>query len=123
MSQSSEVVIVGGGVAGCAVAYYLGQAGIRVTLVEREGIATQASGYAARGLNPIHGVPAPLKPLAMESFRLHLTLWGELKEATGSDCQARMVSMLKLAFDEEGIVIPHPVPVIAPMAPPENRKD
>jgi glycine oxidase len=100
MSQSSEVVIVGGGVAGCAVAYYLGKAGIRATLVEREGIATQASGYAAGGLNPIHGVPAPLRPLAMESFRLHLTLWGALKEATGGDCQARMVSMLKLAFDE-----------------------
>lgn len=100
MSQSSDVVIVGGGVAGCAVAYYLGKAGVKATVIEREGIATQASGYAAGGLNPIHGVPTPLRPLAIESFRLHLTLWEALQEATGIDCQARLVSMLKLAFDE-----------------------
>ena len=100
MSQSRDVVIVGGGVAGCAVAYYLGKVGVKATVIEREGIATQASGYAAGGLNPLHGVPAPLRPLAMESFRMHLTLWDELREITGSDCQARIVAMLKLAFDE-----------------------
>jgi glycine oxidase len=100
MSQSSDVVIVGGGVAGCAVAYYLGKAGIKTTIVEREGIGTQASGYAAGGLNPLHGVPAALRPLAMESFKLHLTLWDELKSATGSDFQARIVSMIKLAFED-----------------------
>jgi glycine oxidase len=100
MSQSSDVVIVGGGVAGCAVAYYLGKAGVKTTLIEREGIGTQASGYAAGGLNPLHGVPAALRPLAMESFKLHLTLWDELKSATGSDCQARIVSMIKLAFED-----------------------
>ena len=100
MSQSSDVVIVGGGVAGCAVAYYLGKIGVKATVVEREGVATQASGYAAGGLNPIHGVPTPLRPLAIESFRLHLMLWEALREATGVDCQARLVSMLKLAFDE-----------------------
>ena len=100
MSQSSDVVIVGGGVAGCAVAYYLGKAGVKTTLIEREGIGTQASGYAAGGLNPLHGVPAALRPLAMESFKLHLTLWGELKSATGSDFQARVVSMIKLTFED-----------------------
>jgi glycine/D-amino acid oxidase-like deaminating enzyme len=100
MSQSREVVIVGGGAAGCAVAYYLGKAGVKATIAEREGIGTQASGYAAGGLNPLHGVPATLAPLAMESFKLHLTLWDELKGVTGSDCQARIVSMIKLAFEE-----------------------
>ena len=100
MSQSSDVVIVGGGVAGCAVAYYLGKAGVKSAIVEREGIGTQASGYAAGGLNPLHGVPAALRPLAMESFNLHLTLWDELKSATGSDFQARIVSMIKLAFED-----------------------
>jgi glycine oxidase len=100
MSQGSDVVIVGGGVAGCAVAYYLGKAGVNTTLIEREGIGTQASGYAAGGLNPLHGVPAALRPLAMESFQLHLTLWDGLKSATGGDFQARIVSMIKLAFGD-----------------------
>jgi glycine oxidase len=100
MSQSSDVVIVGGGIAGCAVAYYLGKAGVKTTIVEREGIGTQASGFSAGGINPLHGVPAALRPLAMESFKLHLTLWDELKSATGSDCQSRIVSMIKLAFED-----------------------
>jgi glycine oxidase len=100
MNHAGEVVIVGGGAAGCAVAYFLARAGIKAIVVEREGVGTQASGYAAGGLNPLHGVPTPMMPLAMESFKLHMTLWDELKSVTGSDCQSRLVSMLKLAFDE-----------------------
>ena len=48
-SSSTDVVIVGGGAAGCAVAYYLGLAGVPSTIVEREGIAAYASGYSAGG--------------------------------------------------------------------------
>ena len=50
MNQSADVVVVGGGAAGCAVAYYLGKAGVKAILVEREGVGTQASGYAAGGV-------------------------------------------------------------------------
>ena len=46
MSETSEVVIVGGGAASCALAYYLVIAGVRATIVEREGVGTQASGWA-----------------------------------------------------------------------------
>ncbi|HLF04573.1 MAG TPA: FAD-dependent oxidoreductase, partial [Dehalococcoidia bacterium] len=38
MNQTTEVVIIGGGVAGCAVAYYLAQAGVKVTVIESQGI-------------------------------------------------------------------------------------
>jgi glycine oxidase len=100
MNQGGDVVIVGGGAAGCAVAYFLGKAGVKATVVERAGIGTQASGYAAGGINPLHGVPEPMGPLAMQSFKLHLALWDELKQVTGGDCQARIVSMIKLAFDD-----------------------
>ena len=102
MSLASDVVVVGGGAAGCSVAHYLALAGAKVTLVEREGVATQASGYSAGGLNPLQGagIPGPLGPLALESYRMHLSLWDELKEATGIDYQGRIVSLLKVAFDE-----------------------
>ena len=43
----ADVVIVGGGVVGSAVAYYLTKAGAGVTLVERDGLAAGASGAAA----------------------------------------------------------------------------
>ena len=40
---SAEVVIVGGGIAGCAVAYYLTTLGVRPIVVERVGIASAIS--------------------------------------------------------------------------------
>ena len=69
MAETSDVVVVGGGAAGCAVAYYLALAGVKATIVEQEGVATQASGFSAGGLNPLQGtgIPGPLGPLAGES--------------------------------------------------------
>src|SRR2546423_14129965 len=47
----TDVLVVGGGVTGCAAAYYLAQAGADVTLVERYDLNTQASGRNAGGLH------------------------------------------------------------------------
>ena len=102
MAEPSEVVIIGGGVAGCAAAYYLSLAGVKVTVIERDGIGSQASGYSAGGLNPLEGthIPGPLGPLAMESFKLHLGLWDSLREDTDLDFQSRIVALTKVAFSE-----------------------
>ncbi|NUR74994.1 MAG: FAD-binding oxidoreductase [Thermoleophilia bacterium] len=48
----TDVLVVGGGVTGCAAAYYLAQAGADVTLVERYDLNTQASG---RNAGSLHG--------------------------------------------------------------------
>jgi glycine oxidase len=105
MAATGEVVIIGGGVAGCSVAYHLALAGVRSTVIEREGIGSQASGFSAGGLNPLEGaqIPGPLGPLAMESFRMHRMLWNELKDETGIDCEARIISLVKVAFQETGL--------------------
>ena len=105
MADTDEVVIVGGGVAGCAAAYYLAKAGVSVTILEREGIGMQASGNSAGGLNPLQGagIPGPLGPLAIESFRMHETLWGPLHEESGVDFHVKTVSMIRLASDDSQI--------------------
>ena len=105
MPESTDVAIIGGGAAGCAVAWYLAQAGIKSTIIEREGVGSQASGYAAGGLNPLtgHGIPGPLAGLAWESFQMHHGLYPELSELTGIDYQLRMVSEIRLAFDESEV--------------------
>lgn len=103
MRDIGDVVIVGGGAAGCAVAYYLGQAGVRATLIERDSIGMQASGYSAGGLNPLHGLAASMSPLAMASFELHLALWEELRQATGRDCQGRRIATIKVACDQADV--------------------
>ena len=105
MADANDVVIIGGGAAGCAAAYYLGLAGIPATIIEGNGVASQASGYAAGGLNPLQGsgIPGPLGPLAMESFKMHRSLAEELQDATGIDYQRRIVTQVKLAVDESEI--------------------
>ena len=103
MRDIGDVVIIAGGAAGCAVAYYLGQAGIKATLMEREGIGMQASGYSVGGVNPLHGLAALMQPLAMASFTLHLALWDELQQFTGRDCQARIISTVKVALSEADV--------------------
>jgi glycine oxidase len=103
MPESSEVVVVGGGVAGCATAYYLSRAGVKVTLIERDGIGRQASGYSAGGINPLHGYLDTLQALGMASYTLHRALWDELRNITGQDCQQRIISMIMVAFDEAEI--------------------
>ena len=96
-----DVVIVGGGAAGCAVAYYLGLAGVSSTIVEREGIAAYASGYSAGGLNPLEGagIPGRLGPLAMTSFRMHKGIWDDLMERSGIDFQPEIISSIRVAFN------------------------
>ena len=105
MPESTDVAIIGGGAAGCAVAYYLGEAGITSTIIEREGVGSQASGYAAGGLNPLTGtgIPGPLADFAWESFQLHMGLHPKLKALTEIDYQLREVSEVMLTFDHSAV--------------------
>lgn len=88
--------------AGCMTAYYLGDAGLRVAIIEPFGIGSQASGKSAGGLNPLHGpgIPGPLSGLAMDSFRLHLDLWKRLEQESEVKFYPRIVKRLFLAFDD-----------------------
>jgi glycine oxidase len=101
MSASAEVVVVGGGMAGCLSANYLADCGYRVILVEKRGVGTQASGNSAGGLNPLHGagIPGPMSGLAMASFRLHQQLWQELGQWSQVDFSPRVVKRLFIAMD------------------------
>ena len=105
MPESTDVAIIGGGAAGCAIAFYLAEAGLSATIIERDGIGSQASGYAAGGLNPLtgHGIPGPLADFAWQSFHLHRGLYPMLSELTGIDYQLRRTSEIRLTFDESEV--------------------
>ncbi len=102
MTDTVDVVILGGGAAGCAVAYYLSEAGVKSIIVEKEGVGSQASGFAAGGLNPLQGacIPGPLGSFAWESFLMHSVLGAQLKDRTGIDYRLRTVSQIRITFDE-----------------------
>ncbi len=102
MAETAEVVIVGGGIVGCATAYFLARQGVKATIIERGDVAGCASGYAAGLLNPLngHGIPGPIEPLANESFGMHLYLADELKSETGIDSHLRPISCMWMVFKE-----------------------
>jgi len=105
MTEGTEVVVLGAGIAGCAAAYYLAREGVRVKVVEREAPASGASGYAVGLLNPLTGtgIPGPLSAFAEAAFKVHKGLWGELEAEAGLDIQARTAPHLQLCFTEDDV--------------------
>lgn len=103
---SSDVVILGGGVVGCATAYYLSKLGVKCTIVERDTVAGHASGFALGGLSPLGGagIPGPLGALSLESFRLHTELGATLREETGVDTEFQLHTAVNVAYSEEEAV-------------------
>src|ERR1700736_5108759 len=97
-----RVAIVGGGISGAFAAYFLARLGAQAIIIERDRIASQASGNNPGGLNPLHGpgIPGPMSELALASLRLHRDHWGELERVTGRAPEARTVSRLHVAMDE-----------------------
>ncbi len=102
----SEVVIIGGGVVGCAAAYYLGKEGVKATIIERDTVAGHASGFALGGLSPLGGagIPDPLGALSLESYRLHNELAGALLEETGVNTEFQHHTAITAAFSEDEVV-------------------
>ena len=86
--SSTDVVVVGGGIIGVSVAYYLSKQGMKVTLFERGALASEASGSNQGGCF-VHLMSGQHLNLARESVRLYPTLERELEcdfefERTGS---------------------------------------
>lgn len=81
--SSSDFIIVGGGVYGCAVAYHLAKQGQTVTLLEQRSIANAASGGS--GKRGIRANKRDLRelPLVSEAYRLWPRLADEIGGATG----------------------------------------
>jgi glycine oxidase len=85
MKKRTHVIIVGGGVIGCSIAYHLRKLHIDVVLLERGEIGGQASSAAAgllAPLGPLSG-PGPFADLLLAGFALLITMVPELEEISG----------------------------------------
>ena len=104
-TPTTRVVIVGGGIIGCATAYYLTRTGISdVVIVERDHVASGASGYSAGILTPYSGSNDPgLLALSADSLELHAELTSELPELTGIDYGYDLKPYLRCAFGRSGL--------------------
>lgn len=102
-SDRADAVVVGAGVVGTAVAYYLAKAGLEVVVLEQTGVATGSTGHG-------HGVislvgndfkPGPHAELGVVSARLYPRHVAMLEEETGLDTLYHELPGLSLALLEE----------------------
>jgi glycine oxidase len=103
MKENTDVLVVGAGVMGSATAYFLAKRGLSVLIVEKDTIASHASGFSFGMCNPVAGagLPEPLLPLSLLANRMHEELAPELKELTGIDTSYRQMTHLHLAFSDD----------------------
>lgn len=78
MSRSSEVLIIGGGVIGTSIAYYLTKFGIKPTLLESKDICAGTSGACDKAISMQSKNPGLHLDLALESSAMFEGLGEEL---------------------------------------------
>lgn len=98
-----DVLVVGGGVIGCSIAYWLSKGGARVTLVERGPVGGEASWATAGIVSPPHAPTTAPARVALErrSFEAYPALVAELLEATGQGVEWTRSGQLTVALDGE----------------------
>jgi glycine oxidase len=97
-----DVVVVGGGVVGCAVALRLVKAGARCTVVERSVPGAEASSAAAGILAPQAEAegPGPFLSLCLRSRSLYPGFVQEVEALSGMGVGFRPSGVLHLAFTD-----------------------
>lgn len=98
-----KVIVVGGGIIGCAVAYYLQKAGASVVLLERGGIGGEASGAAAGMLiaPATAAAPGPFRDLCLASLDIYPRTIEEVQAQSGIDVECLKSGILVLAETPE----------------------
>ena len=97
MSQTAEVVVVGGGIAGVSIAYYLTERGVSDVLVlERDGLASGATGASAAFIRMHYANPWDAS-LALRSYEI----FKDWAERIGGQCSFRRTGFLMIAPPED----------------------
>jgi glycine oxidase len=100
---SPDVVIVGGGVIGCAIAYELSRQRLKVLLLEKDTVGSGASYASAGMLAPLSDSredPA-LQELGERSFGLYPTFLESVQEDAGLNVECLPSGIIRTAMDEQ----------------------
>lgn len=101
--MTRDVIIVGGGVIGCSIAWRLAQAGLKVTVFERGRVGCEASRAAAGMLSPQGESQAagPFFDLCLRSRAMYRSFAEELNDASGIDVEYKDEGTLFVVLEGE----------------------
>ena len=105
MQKTADVAIVGGGVIGCSIAYYLAKRGIKSIVFEQHHLASGASGATAGLITPLWHVDHThdaLFEMGLRSLNVYPGLAADLAES-GSDPGLWQCGVLKVAVAQEEV--------------------
>ena len=98
MSNSYDVIIIGGGIIGCATAYYLSGRGVSVAVLEgSDHIGEGGSSRNGGGVRQSGRDPREL-PLVIYGIR---NLWPTLSQELETDCEYHQDGNLRLGKNEK----------------------
>lgn len=100
MPTSPDVIVVGGGVIGCSIAFHLAKAGVKTLVLEKGRLGAQSSA-AGSGILEVAPGDHPFERLGRESLALLYQLVGELRETGGVDVELVQCGGLELALRED----------------------
>ncbi len=102
-SNTSDVLIIGGGIIGCSIAWRLAVAGVKVTVLDRGEPGSEASWAAAGMLAPVgeQVEPPVFSDLCIASRSLYPRFTAEIEEASGQTVGYRSDGSLLVALDEK----------------------
>lgn len=102
MTNNAEVIIIGGGIIGCATAYYLSKKGCSVIVLEgSDHIGNGGSSRNGGGVRQSGRDPREL-PLAMYGIK---NLWPTLSEELETDCEYHQDGNLRLGKTEKHLEV------------------
>lgn len=101
--MARDVIVIGGGVIGCSIAWRLAQAGLKVTVIERGRVGCEASRAAAGMLSPQGGAESggAFFELCLRSRAMYREFGQELTEASGVDIEYKDEGTLFVVVEGE----------------------
>jgi len=80
MKNTSDAIVIGGGIIGCATGYYLAEKGLKVNLLERDYLTSGSTGRCIGGIRQQFSTPLSIK-VAMESMKKFASMNNDLSQS------------------------------------------
>ncbi len=96
MSQTSDAIIIGAGLIGCATAYHLAQRGLKVTVLEKNTVGSGGTGRSSAIVRQHYS-----NELTARMALYGLRVFQEFDEKVGGDCDFRPTGWVTIASAED----------------------